>query len=86
VPKLTTAEKNGKSSITIRWDKVPGAAKYRVYKYVNGKLRLVTGTTKTAVKITGTKSGRKYTYAVKAFVNGKWTTVTKDDLKSIVSK
>ena len=75
-----------KGSISLKWNKVPGATKYRVYKYVNGKLKLVTETTKRSVKITGTKAGQQYTYAVKAFVNGKWTKVYGSDLASVKAK
>lgn len=32
------------------------------------------------------KNGTKYTYAVKAYVNGKWTTVKKSDLVSVTPK
>ena len=75
-----------KGSISLKWDKVPGATKYRVYKYVNGKLKLVTETTKRSVRINGTKSGKEYTYAVKAFINGKWTKVYTSDLASVKAK
>ena len=86
VLRLFTARKNGKSSITIKWDKVQGATKYRVYKYTGKGLKLITETTGRSVKINGTKSGVKYTYAVKALVDGKWTKVYPSDLASIVSK
>ncbi len=75
-----------KGSISLKWNKVPEATKYRVYKYVNGKLKLVTETTKRSVKINGTKSGKEYTYAVKALIDGEWTKIYTGDLASIVSK
>ena len=75
-----------KGSITLKWNKVPEATKYRVYKYVNGKLGLVTETTKRSVKINGTKAGKEYTYAVKAYVDGKWTKVYTGDLASVTAK
>ena len=75
-----------KGSITIKWNKVPKAEKYRVYKYVNGKLKLITETTKRAVRITGTKPGKEYSYAVKAYVNGEWTKVYKSDLVTVTAK
>ena len=75
-----------KGSITLKWNKVPEATKYRVYKYVNGKLKLVTETTKRSVKINGTKAGKEYTYAVKAYVDGKWTKVYTGDLASVTAK
>ncbi len=75
-----------KDSITIGWKSVPGAAKYKVYKYVNGKLKLVTETTKHTVRITGTKSGKEYSYAVKAYVDGKWTKVYTSDIATVTAK
>ena len=75
-----------KGSISLKWDKVPGATKYRVYKLVNGKLKLVTETTKRSVKFNGTKAGKEYTYAVKALVDGKWTKIYTGDLASVKAK
>jgi len=75
-----------KGSITLKWNKVPEATKYRVYKYVNGSLKLITETTKRAVRITGTKSGKEYSYAVKAYVDGKWTKVYTSDIATVTGK
>ena len=77
-----------KGSITLKWNKVPDAEKYRVYKYVNGKIKTVAALNadKLSVKITGTKAGKEYTYAVKALVNGKWTKVYGSDLASVTAK
>ncbi len=75
-----------KGSISLKWNKVPEATKYRVYKYVNGKLKLVTETTKRSVKINGTKSGKEYTYAVKALIDGEWTKVYTSDLATVTAK
>ena len=76
----------GRSFVKLRWTKVEGASKYRVYKIVNDKLRLVTETTKCSVRINGTKSGRNYTYSVSACVNGEWTILKKSDRVSITAK
>ncbi len=86
--KLTTGKNSttGKSFIRLKWAKVDGATKYRVYKLVNGKLRLVTETTKCSVRINGTESGRNYTYSVSACVNGEWTILKKSDRVSITAK
>ena len=80
--------KTGKSYIRLKWAKVPGATSYKVCRYVNGKLKTVSelDADRLSVKITGTKSGKTYTYAVKAFVDGKWTKVYASDLASIKSK
>ena len=73
-------------SITIRWSNVENAEKYKVFKYVNGKLKLVTETAKRAIRITGTKAGKEYSYAVKAYVDGKWTTVYTSDIVTVTAK
>ncbi len=84
--RLTSDNQDGKSSIAIKWNKVPGSTKYKVYKYVNGKLKFLTETTKRSVLIIGTKPGNEYTYAVKAYVDGKWTDVYESDLASVTAK
>lgn len=73
-------------SITIKWSNVENAEKYKVFKYVNGKLRLVTETTKRAICINGTKAGKEYSYAVSAYVNGKWTKIQKKDIVKVRAK
>ncbi len=73
-------------SITIRWSKVENVETYKVFKYVNGKLKLVTETAKRAIRITGTKAGKEYSYAVKALVDGKWTTVYTSDIVTVTAK
>ena len=82
-PVLKLTQKNGK--VTASWKKITGAEYYKVYKVVNGKLKLVTETTKTVVRFTG-KSGKTYTYSVSAVVGGKETELTKSDRKSIKVK
>ena len=63
------------------------ATAYRVYKYVNGKLKLLTEVKDlAAIRLTNTKAGKEYTFAVKAYVNGEWTKVYTSDLVSAVAK
>ena len=76
----------GKGFIRVNWAKVPGAEKYRAYKVVNGKLKFIIETDKLALLVNGTKAGRKYAYAVKAFVDGEWTTVYKSDVVRVTAK
>ena len=87
---LTTGvdKKTGKSYIRIKWAEVEGATKYKVCKYVNGKLKTVTELDgdQLSVRITGTKAGKKYSYAVKAYVDGKWTKVYTSDVVSVTAK
>ena len=63
----------GNGTVTMSWDAVTGATKYAVYMLENGtyvcKSNAVTGTSYT---FTGLTSGTKYSFRVKAFVNGAW--------------
>ena len=76
-PKATV--KNGR--VKLNWNKVPDAKKYRIYKYENGKLKLLKETDKVSVNIATTEG--EHTYAVKAYVNGKWTAIYKSDLINV---
>ena len=83
-PAVKATSKNG--AVTLKWNKVPEATKYRVYKYVNGKLVKVADTKANAVRISKVTTGKTYKYAVKAYVDGKWTKVTKSDIVSVKVK
>ncbi len=84
--KPTVTAVANKGSITLKWNKVPGATKYKVCRYMNGKLKELIVTEKTAVRLTNAKSGRTYSFAVRAYVNGKWTKVYKSDLVTAKAK
>lgn len=75
-----------KNSVTLKWSAVNRAEKYAVYKYVNGKAVKLTETKKTSVKIGSLKSDKKYSYVVRAYVDGKWTTMKKSDIVTIKTK
>ena len=77
-PAVTAAEKDGR--VTLRWKAVPDATKYAVYRYNGGKLKKVGTTTKTSIRLS--KKDGDSGYAVKAYVNGKWTTLKKSDIVS----
>ena len=77
-PAVTAAEKDGK--VTLKWKAVPDATKYAVYRYNGGKLKKVGTTTKTSIRLS--KKDGDSGYAVKAYVNGKWTTLKKSDIVS----
>ena len=53
------------------WKAVPGAEKYAVYKYVNVKATKLAEIEKTSVTIKKLKSGKTYSYIVRAYVDGK---------------
>ena len=71
---------NGKK-VTLKWNPVPGAEKYRIYKVNNGKRTLLAETDKASASVL-TKGGEN-TYAVSAVINGEETKVLKSDLVTV---
>ena len=67
----------GFGSVKLSWEAVEGAEKYAVYKINDGRAVKLTETTKLSVRISTSEEG---VYGVKAYVNGKWTTLTTSDL------
>ncbi|MBP0955120.1 MAG: BspA family leucine-rich repeat surface protein [Oscillospiraceae bacterium] len=76
-PVVTAKTADGK--VILRWKAVPGADKYRIYTFTDGRLKKVGDTAKTSVRVKGEKGER---FVVKAYVNGKWSKVTKKDIAS----
>ena len=66
--------------IGINWSEVYAAEKYRVYYYADGKWTLAGERTEEHMLVKGLTKGKKYGFAVKALVNGKWTDVTSSDI------
>ena len=62
-PKLSSVKASG-TSVTIKWGKVTGATKYRVYYKTTGGWKKLTETTKTSYTWKKAKSGVKYTFTV----------------------
>lgn len=79
-----TAKTGGK--VKIKWNKVSGATKYRVYKFTNGKFKLIKTTKNTSYTVKNLVKGNKYSYLVTACVNGKWTTKKVTNVKDINAK
>lgn len=71
------------NSVRLVWNDIPNSQKYAVYKYVNGKAVKLIETKKTSVKINKLTSKTEYQYIVCAYVNGKWTTMTKSDIVTV---
>ena len=63
--KVTTSQTS--DSVTLKWNKVPGATGYRIYVVKNGKWKALKTTTALTYTATGLNSGTKYTFAVKAY-------------------
>ena len=82
-PAVKLTQNDGR--VTASWKKVENAESYKVYKLVNGKMKLVCETSKNAVRFTA-KPGRTYTYSVSAVVNGEETPLVKSDRVSITVK
>lgn len=84
-PKVTA--KAYKNKVKLSWTKVDGASKYRVYmKNSNGKYAKVKAVKGTSATVTGLKAGKTYKFIVRAYVNGKWTTMTTKDVVSVKTK
>ena len=83
-PAVKASSKDGK--VVLKWNKVEGAEKYRIYKYEGGKLTKIADTTANAVRLKNVTEGKTYKYAVKAYVDGKWTKVTSKDIVSVKVK
>ena len=67
-------------TVGVNWSEVRGAEKYRVYYYTDGKWALAGERTEEHMLVKGLTKGKKYGFAVKALVNGKWTDVTSSDI------
>lgn len=68
----------GRNQVTLSWNKVAGATKYRVYSYDESakKYTKITDTTKTNYTISNLKDGTKYTYLVRAYDGSSWSNYT----------
>ncbi|MGN0596179.1 MAG: hypothetical protein ACI4J1_02470, partial [Ruminiclostridium sp.] len=74
------------NKIRLDWEPVPGAEKYAIYKYVDGKAIKLAETYKHAVNIIGLTSDKEYKFIVRAFVNGEWTDMKKSDIVAMETK
>ena len=71
------------NSVKLTWQAVPNAQKYAIYKYVDGKAVKLCETEKLAVRINKLTPDTEYQYIVRAYVDGKWTTMTKSDIVTV---
>ena len=71
------------NSIKLTWQAVSNAEKYAICKYVDGKAVRLCETEKLAVRINKLTPDTEYQYIVRAYVDGKWTTMTKSDIVTI---
>ncbi len=73
-PSISKAE-NTNGGVKLTWNKVTGAAKYRVFYKKNGKWAKIADTTGTSYTWKGAKGGTKYTFTVRC-VNSDGKTFT----------
>ncbi|MBQ4225205.1 MAG: hypothetical protein II664_02705, partial [Oscillospiraceae bacterium] len=82
VPVITkpevTALKLSDGKISLKWEEVPGAEKYAVYRKSGGKVKKIRETTKLSAVIKADKNDKGY--AVKAYIDGEWTKLTSKDI------
>lgn len=77
----------GDGKVKLTWTKVKGATKYRVCKLVGNKYTTVKKSTKkTSYTVTGLTAGNMYKYGIKAYVNGKWTSLSVAEAVTVQAK
>ena len=80
--KPTAIAAAGERSIDLSWEPISGAAKYAVsIKNEDGSFNILsTDITQSSYVITGLKGNVEYSVLVQAYVDGKWSAYTDDDL------
>ena len=78
-PRIIKAEgQNGQ--VALNWTAVSGATNYAVYYTVGGKWYNAGTRTATGMYVRNLTNGTKYGFAVKAYVNGAWTSISSSDI------
>ncbi len=78
-PVIIKAEgQNGQ--VALNWTAVSGATNYAVYYTVGGKWYNAGTRTATGMYVRNLTNGTKYGFAVKAYVNGTWSSVSSSDI------
>ena len=82
-PSLTpsiTSITAGSGKVDLSWSSVSGATIYAVYYTANGKWYNAGTTTALKMTVSGLTGGTRYGFAVKAYLNGTWTSVSSSDI------
>ncbi|UKI17164.1 MAG: CAP domain-containing protein [Ruminococcus sp.] len=82
-PRLTpsiTSITAGSGKVDLSWSSVSGATIYAVYYTANGKWYNAGTTTALKMTVSGLTGGTRYGFAVKAYLNGTWTSVSSSDI------
>lgn len=88
-PKMVSVKAVGKSTVTVKWSAVKGAAGYRVMRKTNSgnwaTLKDIAGASKVTYSDTKVSVGNKYTYTVKAYTKNKksWSSYNKTGLSAV---
>lgn len=82
-PKLTSV-KGSAGAVTISWERVEGAYKYRVWRSANGgSLKVVGDTASNSIEDTAPKAGNKYTYVVRCIASDGMSYTSSYDTKGM---
>lgn len=79
---IKTDYNNGE--VTVTWDGVEGASKYRVFVYYNNSIWQYVDSTSECAALPGFERGVAYGFLVRAVVNGKWSSYTPNDVNYFV--
>ena len=82
ITKVTPAAK----TVGVNWSEVRGAEKYRVYYFADGKWTYAGERTELGMYVRNLTSGKKYGFAVKAYVDGQFTDVTSSDIVYVTAE
>lgn len=63
----------GANSVTLKWNWLAGATKYRVQRYVNNTWKTIASPTAETYTNSGLKAGETYSYRVLGYIAGEWT-------------
>ena len=83
-PVITVSNRASDGAITIKWEKVEGAAKYEVYRATskNGTYTRITTTSGTSITNTKTEAGKTYYYKVRAICDKEAAASAYSEVKS----
>ncbi len=71
--------------VTLKWQPVDNAEKYAIYLVKDGKATKLKETEKTSVRYK-LKPGKEYQFVVRAYVDGKWTTMKTSDIVKVTAE
>jgi hypothetical protein len=74
------------NSVKLTWSEVDGAEAYAVYKVSDGKAKKLIETQKTGVKVSGLDSQTEYSFIVRVKIDGKWSTMKRSDIVTVLTK